>query len=278
MTDLVADPSGLADYEFQRLEITSPEPGVALIRLNRPEKLNALDPILFQEIAVAAERVAADDEIRVGIYTGAGRGFCAGADLGSIAELPDATLTTFYEHQQRGAEAIARIKRVPKPLIAAVNGPATGGGLALALACDIRIAAPEAKFNVAFVRLGISGADVGTSWLLPRVIGMGRASELMLTGRFVEAEEAERIGLVNSVVPAEELIGAAVAKAKEIMRNSPFGVRLTKEALQLAVDAPSIEAAIAIENRNQVLASRTEDMGEAVAAFLQKREPRFKNR
>lgn len=276
--DLISDPGGLAEYEFKRLEITTPEPGIALVTLNRPEKLNALDPLLFAEIALAAERVCADDEIRVGVYTGAGRGFCAGADLASIAELPDSSVTTFYEHQRRGAESIARIKRAHKPLIAAVNGPATGGGLALALACDVRIAAPEARFNVAFIRLGISGADVGTSWLLPRVVGMGHASELMLTGRLIDADEAERIGLVNAVVPAGDLIDVAIEKAREIARNSPFALRLTKEALQMAIDAPSIEAAIEIENRNQVLASRSEDMGEALAAFMEKREPQFKNR
>jgi enoyl-CoA hydratase/carnithine racemase len=166
-----------------------------------------------------------------------------------------------------------------KPMIAAVNGPAAGGGLALALACDIRIAAPEARFNVAFVRLGLSGADVGVSWLLPRVVGLGHASEMMLTGRLVEADEALRIGLVNSVAESNDaLIDTCLEKAAEIARNSPFGLRLTKQVLELAMDAPSLEAAIALENRNQVLASRTEDMGEAVAAFLQKRDPDFHNR
>jgi enoyl-CoA hydratase len=266
----------VSDYETVSVE--RPVDGVALVTMNRPEKLNALDNRMWDELPAAIEAESADDDVRVIVVTGAGRGFCAGADLSAISELPSHGVPDFARYQERAGNTLARIKRAPKPTIAAVNGPAAGGGLAIALACDVRIAAPDARFNVAFIRLGLSGCDVGVSWLLPRVVGLGHASELMLTGRLVDADEALRIGLVNSIVPAEELLDSAYAKAAEIARNSPFGLRLTKEGLQLAVDAPSIEAAIAIENRNQVLASRTEDMAEAVGAFLEKREPAFHNR
>lgn len=251
--------------------------GTLLATLNRPEKLNAIDSTMFGELRELAEACEEDADLRVVILTGAGRGFCSGADLESIAALPATGTPEFMRFQERGAAAVAAFRTLTKPVIAAVNGPAAGGGLALALAADVRLAAPEARFNVAFVRLGLSGADVGVSWLLPRVVGLGHASELMLTGRLIDADEALRIGLVNRVVAADELLDQARELGSEISRNSPFGVRLTKQALQLNVDAPSIEAAIAIENRNQVLASRTADMGEAVAAFLEKREPRFKN-
>jgi enoyl-CoA hydratase len=264
--------------EYETVIVERPRDGIALVSMNRPEKLNALDTRLWEELPAAVEALGEDADTRVIVLTGAGRGFCAGADLSAIADLPSQAVPGFMHYQERAANAIVRIQQVPKPTIAAVNGPAAGGGLAIALACDIRIAAPEARFNVAFVRLGLSGCDVGVSWLLPRVVGLGRASELMLTGRLIEAEEAERIGLVNAIADTDGLLDAAYDKAAEIARNSPFGLRLTKEGLRLGVDAPSIAAAVAIENRNQVLASRTEDMGEAVAAFLEKREPSFNNR
>jgi enoyl-CoA hydratase/carnithine racemase len=265
-------------YEFETIRVEKVREGVALATLDRPEKLNAIDRRMFAELYQLCAQLEDDPEVRVAVLTGAGRGFCSGADMEAIAALPEAGVPEFMRFQERAAAAIAAFRSLAKPVIAAVNGPAAGGGLALALAADVRIAAPEARFNVAFVRLGLSGADVGVSWLLPRVVGLGNASELMLTGRLIDALEALRIGLVNRVVAAETLLDSCYELAAEIARNSPFGVRLTKQALQLSVDAPSLEAAIAIENRNQVLASRTEDMGEAVMAFLGKRDPEFKNR
>ena len=165
-----------------------------------------------------------------------------------------------------------------KPVIAAVNGPAAGAGMGLALAADIRLASTTAKFNAAFIRIGLTGGDVGTSWMLPRLIGLGRAYEMLLTGRFVEAEEALRIGLVTQVTEGEELLPAALAVADLICGNSPFGVRMTKRVVQTNVDAPSLDVAIALENRNQVLAVQTEDMAEALNAFREKRPPVFTGR
>lgn len=177
--------------------------------------------------------------------------------------------------QESWARSIAGFRHMTKPVIAVVNGAAAGAGMALALAADIRIAAATARFNAAFVRIGLSGGDVGTSWALPRLVGLGRAYEILLTGRFVEAPEALHIGLVTDVVEGGQLLDRAMQTAAMIVGNSPVGMALTKQVVQLNVDAPSLEAALALENRNQVLATRTDDMVEALAAFRQKRSPRF---
>jgi enoyl-CoA hydratase len=249
--------------------------GHALVTLNRPDRLNALDEQMFAELDLLYDNLDADPSVRAIVITGAGRGFCSGADLTTIAGMPSATVPEIYRIQSAGARTLTRAREISTPVIAAVNGPASGGGLALALAADIRIASPAAFFNVAFVRLGLTGCDVGVSWMLPRIVGLGHASEMMLTGRRVDAGEAQRMGLVNRVVAADELLSAACETAGLIAANSPFGVALTKEGLQLAVDAPSLQAAIAIENRSQVLASRTSDMAEAVSAFVGRRPAQF---
>ena len=170
------------------------------------------------------------------------------------------------------------MRALPQPIVAAVNGPAAGGGLALALASDVRIAASSARFNVAFVRIGLSGCDIGVSWLLPRLIGVSRAWELMLTGRIVESDEAERIGLVVRVVPDGEVVDAALKTAELIAGNSPFGVQMTKEVMWSNLETSSLQAAIDLENRTQILTTFTDDMREAMAAFLDKRPPSFGNR
>jgi enoyl-CoA hydratase len=159
------------------------------------------------------------------------------------------------------------------PVIAAVNGVASGGGFVFTLASDIRLAAPEARFNMANVRIGFSGCDLGSSYLLPRIVGLGLASELMLTGRFMGSEEADAVGLVNRVVPADELLDAAVQLAGEIAANSPWAVRMTKQVLGVNVDATSLRAAIELENRTQILSTRTADFGEAMTAFKERRPP-----
>jgi enoyl-CoA hydratase len=177
--------------------------------------------------------------------------------------------------QQYIANLIPLMRSLPQPIIAAVNGAASGGGLALALGSDIRIAATSARFNVAFIKVGLSACDIGTSWLLPRFIGASRAYELMLTGRFADAAEAERIGLVTRVVPDAELLDAAYAEADLILANGPFGVRMTKEVMWSQLEIGSLQAGIDLENRTQVLSSFAGDMEEAMAAFLEKRPPQF---
>jgi enoyl-CoA hydratase len=250
--------------------------GVSLLTLRRPERLNALSWELTDEILATLQAVGRDASVRVLVLTGEGRGFCSGLDISGDDPLgEDDAIEQVYARQEKIASLATALRALPQPVIAAVNGAAAGGGLALALASDIRLASDTAKFNVAFVRIGLSGCDVGVSYLLPRIVGLGMASELMLTGRIIDAQEAERIGLANHVVPADGLLDAAITLAGEITRNSPFGVRMTKQVLGRNVDAPSLETAIELENRTQVLTIRTGDGNEAMQAFIEKREPRF---
>src|SRR5436190_646007 len=229
----------------------------------------------------ALEEVGADHSVRAIVLTGAGRGFCAGLDLKGAGAPPEAAglgqAAGGMKSQQHIARLVPRMRTTQQPIIAAVNGPAAGGGLALALASDVRIAAESARFNVAFVRVGLSGCDIGVSWLLPRLIGSGKAFELLLTGRIWDAAEAEAMGLVTKVVPEDQLLDAALETAALIAANSPFGVWMTKEVMWSNLEVSSLQAAIDLENRNQILASTTGDMREAVAAFLEKRPPNFSN-
>jgi len=255
--------------ELDGLRVDGPDrDGIVDVVLDRPGQLNALDAESFDALHALCAWLDHDEAVRVVILTGAGRGFCAGLDLAIAAALPDMTVPEMYRAQANGAAAVAALHRLGKPVVAAVNGPAAGGGLALALAADVRVASESARFGATFTRLGLSGCDVGVSWLLPRVVGLGFASELLLTGRVIDAAEALRIGLVNHLTTDTTLLSRAREIAREMARNTAFGLRLTKEGLRLAVDAPSLEAALALENRNQVLASRAPGMAEAVRAFV----------
>lgn len=256
------------------------EDGIDLVTLDRPSSLNSMNNELIGELHDTLDAIKRDRECRVVILTGEGRGFCAGLDLrgfgdpphvGDVGRVP-AGMTT----QQHIADLVPKLRSLRQPVIAAVNGPAAGGGFALALASDVRIAAASAKFNVAFVRIGLSGCDIGVSWILPRLVGASKAFEMLLTGRIVEAEEADRMGLVLKVVPDGMVIDAALETALLIRRNSPTGVWFTKEVMWSNLEIPSLQAGIDIENRNQILASQTDDMREAMAAFLEKREPSFR--
>ena len=246
-----------------------------LATLDRPERRNALTDQLFTDLADLQRTVDADPSARCLVLTGAGPGFCAGLDIDLAQELPGLPAEEFYARQQRWADAVVGFIRMRTPVIAAVNGAAAGAGLGLALAADIRFCSPEARFNAAFVRIGLSSGDVGCSWTLPRIVGLGRAMEILLTGRFVAADEAERIGLVNAVVPADRILEHALDTAAAIASNSPFGVQLSKEIVHVNIDAPSLAAAVELENRSQVLASRSPQMAEALTAFLERRPPRF---
>lgn len=263
---------------YETLEVHRPRQGVVQATLHRPERLNAMTPQMFDEFVALRSEVEADGAVRALVLTGAGRGFCAGLDLDEAQQLPQQPAAQYLATQQAWADAVAGFRRMATPVIAAVHGAAAGAGMALALAADIRIASHQAKFNAAFVRIGLSGGDLGTSWALPRVVGLGRATEILLTGRFVDADEALRIGLVTDVVAEGDLHQSALDCASAIAGNSPTGMALTKQVLQDNVDAPSLEAALALENRNQVLATRTEDMSEALAAFRERRAPNFTGR
>jgi enoyl-CoA hydratase/carnithine racemase len=196
--------------------VSYPRDDVAVVTLNRPEKLNPMNQALVDGIYAACDEIDARPRLRVAILTGAGRGFCAGADLGGFGDVPGTEdmgrAWQFMAIQQKITGLVPRLQRLKVPVIAAVNGPAAGGGFALVLASDVRIAATSARFNVAFIRIGLSACDIGTSWLLPRIVGAARAHELMLTGRIFDAPEAERIGLVAQVVARR---GAARRRALE---------------------------------------------------------------
>jgi enoyl-CoA hydratase len=240
--------------------LTDPALGVRQITLNRPDKLNAMNAEMVRGLHGVLEEVGRDPECRVVILTGAGRGFCAGLDLTgyepATGRATRGSVQETFAIQQEIAGLIPRLRQLPQPVIAAVNGPAAGGGFALVLGSDIRIAATSARFNAAFVRIGLSACDIGTSWLLPRLVGAGRAHELMLTGRLFDAEEAARIGLV-------------------LEANSPMGVHMTKEGMWTALEISGQQAAIDLENRTQVMLTRTADHREAMAAFVGRRTPDF---
>ncbi len=249
-----------------------------LVTLDRPQRLNAQTNEMFAELEQLGLDLRDRPEIRAVVITGAGRAFCAGFDLDDAEDLAGLGTLGMLRQQELAARAMHAIRMTPMPVIAAVNGPATGGGMALALAADIRLGSPTARLNAAFVRIGLSAGDLGTSWLMPRLAGPGRAAEIIYSGRLVDAEEAERVGLLNHVYPAEELLPAALELAARIAANSPGGVKLSKRALQSNMEVTSYAAALELENRGQALLTRTDDMREALAAFMDRREPQFTDR
>jgi enoyl-CoA hydratase len=261
--------------------LSTPFPGITQVTLNRPDRLNAMNADLVQELHDALDTVNLDPECRVVILTGAGKAFCAGLDLNGYGLPPTVPpgerglVQRSMATQQHIASLIPHMRRIRQPIIAAVNGAATGGGLALVLGSDVRIASEQARFGVAFVRVGLSACDIGTSWLLPRIVGAGRAHELMLTGRVFDAEEATRIGLVLESVDPDYLIDRCLSEAKLIMQNSPYGIWMTKEGMWANLEVPGLDAAIALENRTQVMSLNTGDFEEATEAFLQKRPARW---
>ena len=255
-------------------------PGVRLVTLNRPDSLNAITENVIDGLHGAFDSIAADPTCRVVIITGAGRGFCAGFDLkvgweGAPGMAGATPVQDNYRGQQHLSSLVTRMRALPAPVIAAVNGAAAGGGFALALAADIRVASVRAKFGVANVKIGLSGGEMGISYFLPRLVGTGRANEMMLTGRTVAADEAFSWGLVNRVVEADEVVPAAVTLAEQIATNAPFGVALTKEMSSLGADAPSLQHALVLENRTQILAGFSSDLAEAITAFREGRMPNY---
>lgn len=257
------------------IRVHEPQSGTVVVTLDRPEVRNALTFAMFDELGALARALGQDDDVRVVVLTGAGSAFCAGFDLGLADALQEAGPLGMLRLQERAARALTEIRSLRVPVIAALNGAAAGGGLSLALVADLRVAAASARMNAAFVRIGLSAGDLGASWTLQRLIGPGRTAELCFTGRFVDAEEAERIGLVNRSVPDAELMDTVLELARAITANSPGGVQLSKRALQANAEAASYAAAIELENRGQALLTRTDDMVEAITAFTEKRAPRF---
>ena len=244
--------------------------------MNRPERLNALNGDLIKALRDFFVELYWRRDVRVVVLRGAGRAFCAGLDLKDRRGQNAKRTTGEALDSQRGiSEIVIAMRRCPQPIVALIDGPAAGGGFALALASDIRIATPTLRMNAAFIRIGLSACDIGVSYFLPRMIGASAASEYMLTGRFIDAPKALSLALVSRIVEPDALETEGSALVDDMLHATPLGLRLTKEALNHAIDAGSLEAVIAMEDRNQVLSSQSEDFDEGVAAFLEKRKPHY---
>lgn len=257
--------------------VDKPRSHVSLITLNKPHRLNSMSFGLVAALYEALEEVGADNDSWVAVLTGAGRGFCSGLDLEDAGAAPGLDGITRHRAGIKAmafmSEIVPAMRQIPQPLIAAINGPAYGGGMCLTLGCDIRIAARSAVFCGAGINNGLTGTELGVSYLLPRAVGTSYSSEILLTGRQVSAEEAERIGLVSRVVPDGEVVEVALDMAEGMTRLSPLGISLTKEVVWASLEAGSLRAAIDMEDRNQLLAGHTGNLDEAKAAFREKRRP-----
>jgi enoyl-CoA hydratase/carnithine racemase len=282
-------PTDHSDWYEVVVDLESPAVGVvhvervdhaiAVLTFDRPDSLNAVNETLLSELEEQFDALANDASVRVVILTGAGRAFCAGLDLkdfGPSLASASTSPASMLRFQERMANLPMLLRALPQPVIAAVNGAAVGAGMAMALASDLRLCARSGRFGVGAVRIGLSGAEMGLSYHLPRVVGMSAAADLMLTGRIMESDEAFRIGLVSDVVDDDRLLSLALERAQAIVANAPLGVRMTKRVMWANLDAPDLETALELENRTQVLASIDADAAEARAAFLERRPPEYR--
>ncbi len=282
------------EMEFETIKWELQENGIGILTLNRPDKLNAMSFQMIKELHELLDNLMVNLDCRVLIFRGEGKTFCAGLDLKESMILQkkkkpqelkekhyflnaperDIIKAKIYA-QWRTSQLIVKMRKINQPIIAIIHGAASGAGFAFILAADIRIASKEARFNNAFIKVGFSGADLGSSYHLPRLIGMSRAAEILYTGRFVDAEEAEKIGLVLKVVEKEQLLDSAIELANDLLSKSPLGLRMTKEAINLSLDSPSLETMIQLENRTQMLCSTSDDITEGVQSFFEKRKPKY---
>ncbi|MBU2645427.1 enoyl-CoA hydratase/isomerase family protein [bacterium] len=262
--------------KYKHLLFEELEPGIGLLRLNRPEKLNALNLEMVDELYDLFRVLKAGTTVRILIITGEGKGFCAGADLDfkkpagfgiPMKELLTDTTRYLESRQKRVSGLVVEMYRLPQPIIAAVNGAAAGGGLGLALAADIIYAGPQARFTASFVNLGLTGGEVGTSYFLPSRIGRPRTAEFLMTGRTIDAEEADKIGLVCRAVEEDQLMDVAMNTARQMIAKSETGLRLTKAVLNVNTHAASLEAAVDLEDRNQSLLVFGPDFKQKVEEF-----------
>ncbi|MBI5586183.1 MAG: enoyl-CoA hydratase/isomerase family protein [Deltaproteobacteria bacterium] len=249
------------------------EPQIGLVTLNRPDCLNAINDRMLDDFGELLRCLDRDDAVRVLIITGADRGFCAGADLKEVATRAQTEAFADPESflrlvQEKYSGLILQLRGIRQPVIAAVNGAAAGGGMAIALAADIRVCSPEAYFVASFINIGLSGGEMGSSFLLPRMVGISRAADILLTGRKVFGEEAGMIGLASRVVPAENLLEAALSYARLMTAKTVGGLKLTKRALEQNQTAPALEAAVNLENRNQALMVFSGEFRRLIGAFV----------
>ena len=280
--------------KFETIKFELRENGIGILTLSRPDKLNAMNFQMSEEVHEVLDHLAVNLDCRVLILNAEGKAFCAGLDLKESMVLqskkkPEELKKKYYflnvpekdlikaklYAQWRTSRIIVKMRKLSQPIITLIQGAASGIGFALALASDFRIASKEARFNNAFIKVGFSGADLASSYHLPRLIGMSRAAEILYTGRFVDAEEALKIGLVLKVVQKEELVPTALELASNLLNKSPLGLRMTKEAINLTLDSPSLETILQLENRGQMLCSASDDLIEGVQSFFEKRDPKY---
>jgi enoyl-CoA hydratase len=246
---------------------------VEWLSLARPDSFNALNQGLTEELYDYFGSLPDRQDVRIVVLRGAGRHFCAGYDLEDVDQLTE-SLEQGLRLQRRLSEVVVRMRRCPQPVVGLLQGAACGGGFALALGCDVRFAAPNARMNVAMAKIGLTGCDMGISYFLPRAVGPAVAAELMYTGRFIDAQRALRVGLVNDVVPEEQLADTARELVNEMLAMSPVGLRLTKDGLAMAQEASSLSVVISLEDRGQAMCFDAY-MKEGVAAFREKRLPNY---
>ena len=277
--------------EYETIKFELQENGIGFLTFTRAEKANAMSFQMVEELHSIFDALMINLDCRVLIMKAEGKVFNAGQDLndGSILkqkkkperlkkyyflDIPE-VLKSFMYYQWRIADIIVKMRKISQPIIAMVQGAAMGAGFSITLATDIRIASKEAKFNAAYINLGLTGSDMGSSYFLPRLIGMSRAAELLYTGRFVDAEEALKIGYILKIVEKDKLLESALEIAEELLSKSPLGLRMTKQAINLTLDSPSLETMIQFENRGQVLSGSSEDIWEAFYAYMEKRKAKF---
>ncbi|MFX0040185.1 MAG: enoyl-CoA hydratase/isomerase family protein [Promethearchaeota archaeon] len=281
---------------FETIEFELRDDGIGILTLNRPDKLNALNFQMIEDLHKIFDYLMVSLDCRVLILKAAGRAFCAGLDLKESTILqskkkPEELKEKFFfmkapekdtikakiYAQARASQIIVKMRKINQPIIAVIQGAATGAGFTLILATDIRIAGENAKLANSFINIGFSGADLASSYHLPRLIGMSRAAEILYTGRFIDAIEAERIGLVLKIISGDEtkLLEAALEVAENLLTKSPLGLRMTKEAINISLDSPSLDTIMQIENRTQMLCSTSTDLLEGVNAFFDKRKPKY---
>jgi len=250
---------------------------IDILTLNRPTQLNAVSPDMIAELTTYFSGLHEQPTTRVVLLRGNGPQFSAGAELGSDAfAAPGKGRPQRQLKMQQNYSGVIRLMRsCPQPIIGLVHGAACGAGFSFVLACDVRFAAPDARMNAAYIRIGVGGCDMGSGYLLPRLVGLSVASEFLLAGRFIKAERAKAIGLVSDIVPADDLLTKGIELAEDMLRVSPMGLRMTKQALNTLIDAPSLDAALMMEDRQQVILLETHDHAEAVAAFRERRTPTY---
>ncbi len=277
--------------DFKTIKFELKENGIGIVSLNRPEKLNAISFQMEEDLHNLLDSLMVNLNCRVLIFKGEGRAFCAGTDLQEGLILNSKKNPPGYEsfhylnvsepikrklyHQWRISQIYVKMRKISQPIITIVQGAAAGGGFGFAMASDIRIASEDVKFINASINIGLSGADVGGSYFLPRLIGMSKATEILYTGKIINAKEAEKSGLVIKVVEKDDLLASALVLAEEMLKKSPLGLRMTKQAINLSMDSPSLENVLQLENSSIVLTFSSQDIKEASSAFFEKRDPKY---